>query len=158
MNKFYFFWKHQFGQWTLRDMKDNEGIVYNCCEQYMMAQKARLFDDISAFEKIMTEKNPEKQKELGRGVRNYNQGIWEENREIIVYEGNTLKFTQHEDLGKRLIATHPAILVEASPYDLVWGVGLSAKDPLILDEKNWRGLNLLGKALMRVREDLIKNG
>ncbi len=158
MDKFYFFWKHQFGQWTLRDMQDKEGIVYNCCEQYMMAQKARLFGDMTAFEKIMVEKNPEEQQKLGRTVERYNENIWVGNREIIVYDGNTLKFTQHEDLGKRLIATHPAILVEASPYDLVWGVGLSAKDPSILDEKNWKGLNLLGNALMRVREDLIKYG
>jgi len=153
-DKYYFFWKHQFGQWTLRNMIDTDGIVYNCCEQYMMAQKARLFEDEKSFEKIMQETRPNKQQELGRLVNNYNQETWDINKEEIVYRGNLLKFFQHNDLRSRLIETIPKILVEASPCDTVWGVGLAANNPLILDEKNWRGQNLLGKVLMRVRRDV----
>ena len=150
----YFFWKHQFGQWTMRDMEDSDGTEYNCCEQYMMAQKARLFRDEQSFKSIMQEADPRKQQEFGRLVANYDQETWDRNREEIVYRGNLLKFFQHQDLRERLYVTSPKILVEASPYDTVWGVGLSAKDPLILDEKNWRGQNLLGKVLMRVRRDV----
>lgn len=151
-DKFYFFWKHQFGQWTLRNISDSGGVVYNCCEQYMMAQKARLFDDGESFERIMREASPKQQQARGRSVQNYDQRIWDENKEQIVYSGNILKFTQHQDLAERLILTHPKVLVEASPYDCIWGVGLSVDDPLILDERNWKGQNLLGKALMKVRE------
>ena len=153
-NSHYFFWRHQFGQWTFRDMVDQDGVRYNCCEQYMMAQKARLFGDKKSFDAIMQEPDPKAQQSLGRLVQNYDQGIWDANKEKIVYDGNILKFSQHEDLGQRLLETAPKILVEASPSDLVWGVGLKEDDPLILDEANWRGENLLGKVLMRVRGDL----
>ncbi|MBT4376575.1 NADAR family protein [archaeon] len=154
--KYYFFWKHQFGQWTLRDIIDEGGINYNCCEQYMMTHKALLFDDLDSAKKILCEKDPREQQRLGRIISDFNQEIWDANKEEIVYRGNKLKFYQHFDLQKRLIETFPKIFVEASPYDRVWGVGLSANDDLILDEKNWKGENLLGKVLTRVRNDFVE--
>lgn len=153
--KYYFFWKHEFGQWTLRDIIDSDNIKYNCCEQYMMAQKARLFKDEKSYISILDETSPKKQQDLGRQILNFDQKIWDENKEEIVYKGNFLKFSQHEDLKNRLIMTYPKFLVEASPYDLIWGVGLSANDELILEEKNWKGQNLLGKILMMVRKNIM---
>jgi hypothetical protein len=153
-DKYYFFWKHQFGQWTIRPMVDLHGNWYNCCEQYMMANKARLFGDDETFGLIMREDNPRIQQKLGRSVKNYVQEVWDKNNERIVYDGNILKFSQHDDLRERLLLTDPKILVEASPDDVIWGVGLSADDPLILDPRNWLGENRYGKLLMRVRRDL----
>lgn len=154
-NKYYFFWKHQFGQWSKREIVDEQGTTYNCCEQYMMAQKAKLFKDKRSYFLIMTEERPRQQQELGRFILNFNQKIWDKNKEKIVFEGNLLKFYQHKDLKEKLIATFPKILVEASPFDLIWGVGLEAEDDLILDEKNWKGQNLLGKVLMKVRDEIM---
>jgi len=155
-DKYYFFWKHEFGQWTLRDIVDSNNINYNCCEQYMMAQKAKLFGDDKTYVLIINEPNPQKQQSLGRLISNFDQKIWDKNKEKIVYNANLLKFSQHNDLKKRLIATNQKFLVEASPYDLIWGVGLSANNDLILNEKNWRGKNLLGKILMKIRENILK--
>jgi ribA/ribD-fused uncharacterized protein len=152
--KYYFFWKHLFGQWSLRDIVDFENIKYNCSEQYMMAKKAKLFQDEKSYILIMDELNPKIQQDLGRLISNFDQRVWDEQKEKIVYTGNYLKFSQHKDLQKKLIETNPKILVEASPHDLIWGVGLSSKNDLILNEKNWKGQNLLGKILMKIREDL----
>lgn len=156
-DKFYFFWKHQLGQWTLRDIVDPESIVYNCCEQYMMYKKAKLFGDHEIAKQIMQEPDPAKQQKLGRQVKDYRQAVWNQNRVGIVWYGNYLKFTQHQDLREMLIATGNKILVEASPYDKIWGVGYRASDDQILDPKNWRGLNLLGETLMSVRSVLSLN-
>lgn len=153
----YFFWKHEFGQWTKRVMTDKEGTHFNCAEQYMMYQKARLFGDDEIAEMILEEPRPNKQQELGRMIANFNQNIWDKWKFSIVLAGNILKFTQHADLKGRLLSTGNKILVEASPYDKIWGVGLSASDDRILDEKNWQGQNLLGQVLMTVRELLIKD-
>ncbi|MFK7935018.1 MAG: NADAR family protein [Saprospiraceae bacterium] len=153
-DKFYLFWKHQFGQWTLRDIQDTDGKVFNCCEQYMMYKKAELFKDKEIAEKILTENDPSSQQKLGREIKGFIPEIWDANKIGIVWYGNYLKFTQHEDLKKRLLATGNRIMAEASPYDLVWGIGFRAKNDLALDQKNWRGQNLLGKTLMLVRASL----
>lgn len=154
-DKYYFFWKHQFGQWTKREIKGVEGIRYNCCEQYMMYNKAILFNDFDSAKKILLEEDPAEQQKLGRKIKNFNEDVWCSNRERIVYDGNYFKFTRYLDLRGRLIDTYPKLLVEASPSDLVWGVGLTQENPLILDPKNWRGQNLLGKVLTKLRNDLI---
>lgn len=148
---FYFFWKHQFGQWTLRDIVDPEGVKYNCCEQYMMYKKAQLFSDIETAKKILHELEPHNQQNLGREIKNFNSSLWDRNKVGIVWYGNFLKFTQHQDLKERLLATGEKILAEASPYDLIWGVGYRDDDDAILDINNWKGNNLLGKVLMSVR-------
>ena len=148
---FYFFYKHQFGQWAFRSIVDSNGIVYSCCEQYMMFHKAMLFKDTQAAEDIMLADYPADQQRIGRKVKGFDQETWDENKALIVFQGNLLKFTQHQDLRERLLKTGDKILVEASPVDRVWGVGLDADDYRILDPMKWRGQNLLGKVLMQVR-------
>lgn len=148
---YYFFFRHQFGQWTLRDMVDAKGIKYNCCEQFMMAHKALLFDDKEIHQKIMDEQSPYKQKELGRRIKNFDSKIWDENKVSIVFIGNHLKFSQHPDLKKRLLETADKILVEASPEDKIWGIGLALSDGKILDKNAWLGENLLGEILSSLR-------
>ena len=150
----YFFWKHQFGQWTLRDIVDTDGTVYNCCEQYMMVKKALLFNDKVMAENILKELNPSKQQQLGRKVSGYNQDLWDQYKIGIVWYANYLKFMQHRDLKQRLLETEDKVLVEASPTDLVWGVGLLAEDDKILITSNWKGQNHLGNILMQVRDAL----
>lgn len=151
---YYFFWKHQFGQWTLRDITDPDGITFNCCEQYMMYKKAMLFQDFKSADKILKEACPSQQQKLGREAHGYDAALWDQHKLGIVLYGNILKFSQHQDLRKRLLATNDKTLVEASPYDLVWGVGLGVDDDRILDPQNWTGKNLLGQALMLTRASL----
>ena len=153
-NQYYLFWKHQFGQWTLRDFQDPDGINYNCCEQYMMYKKAQLFSDLEIAQKILKESNPSNQQKMGREIKNFDPIIWDNHKIGIVLYGNYLKFTQHKDLKERLLATENKTLAEASPYDLIWGIGFRATDEKALDEKNWKGKNLLGKTLMLVRAAL----
>lgn len=151
----YFFYRHEFGQWTKRDMTDMFRLTYNCCEQYMMFHKAMLFEDKDTAQRIMETDDPHEQKKLGREVADFDIGVWNKYCFMIVWEANYLKFTQHEDLKNRLIMTQGKCLVEASPVDKVWGVGLAADDDRILDPKNWRGKNLLGKVLNSVRDAII---
>ncbi|MBC8478732.1 NADAR family protein [bacterium] len=155
--QFYFFYEHQFGQWTQRQMTDPDGIGYNCCEQYMMFKKACLFQDSDSADRILNEVVPARQKELGRQVKGYQPDLWNQHKFGIVWYGNYLKFSQHADLRKRLLATGEKTLAEASPLDRVWGVGLAADDERILDTANWTGQNLLGKALMSVRQALAQH-
>jgi ribA/ribD-fused uncharacterized protein len=151
---FYFFLEHQFGQWTRRDIVDIDDMLYNCCEQYMMYKKAILFNDREQAEKILQAGHPREQQELGRGVKGFQSAHWNQYKFGIVWNGDFLKFIQHEVLKERLLATEKKTLVEASPYGLVWGVGLAADDDRILDPKNWAGKNLLGKVLMSARTAL----
>ena len=132
------------------------GVTYNSAEQYMMAQKALLFDDIQTYDKIMSLSNPYKIKALGRLVKNFNQEIWDKHKEDIVFNGNLLKFSQNKKLCKQLLATGDKEIVEASPTDTIWGIGLAETDPDIYDKSKWRGTNLLGKAIMKVR-DVLKD-
>ncbi len=154
---FYFFWRHQFGQWTLRQMTDPDGVNYNCCEQYMMYKKARLFADQATAEAILAEPDPACQQQLGRQVKGFSAALWQQHRVGIVWYGNYLKFSQHADLLHRLLATEHKILAEASPDDRIWGVGLAAENDAILEPDNWTGQNLLGNILMSVRSALGAN-
>jgi len=153
-NDLYLFWRHQFGQWTKREMVDLDGTVYNCCEQYMMAKKALLFNDQATLAKIMQSDSAKEQQALGREIQNFEAKKWDMNKFAIVWSANYLKFTQHADLGERLLATNNKILAEASPYDLVWGIGFEAEDEQALNITNWKGENLLGEVLMSVRAAL----
>ena len=135
-----------------------DGITYNCCEQYMMYQKAMLFGDRAMAEKIIAEPEPAIQKDLGREVQRFDSVLWDQHKLGIVWYGNFLKFSQHRDLRERLIATGDKILAEASPVDLVWGVGFKDSDDRILDCSNWTGGNLLGKVLMSVRMIMKDDG
>lgn len=116
-----------------------------------MAQKAVLFGDIASATKIVNTSDPKEQKALGRLVNGFNEAVWNQHKLDIMVKGLLLKFGQNESLKQQLLATGDKILVEGSPHDKIWGVGLHYSDELILSEKTWRGQNLLGKALMEVR-------
>jgi ribA/ribD-fused uncharacterized protein len=117
----------------------------------MMAEKARIFDDVEARAEILATPDPAQQKRLGRRVRRYDEATWVRSRFDIVTAGNIAKFSQGRRLGDYLCATGDAILVEASPTDVIWGIGLAAQDPGATTPSAWRGENLLGFALMRAR-------
>jgi len=165
--KYLYFWGHQpqadgsigkscFSQW-FEAAFEVHGVSYATAEHYMMAEKARLFDE-SAIAAIVASANPGEAKKLGRQIRNFDQAVWEDNRFEIVVRGNLSKFSQHEPLKQYLLETGDRILVEVSPHDRIWGIGLAANDPAAQNPYGWRGLNLLGFALMAVREELKEAG
>ena len=156
--KFVFFWKERspFSQWHRCDFIIN-GIRFNCAEQYMMYQKAILFGDEQAAERILKANHPRKQKALGRQIRGYREDIWKANRETIVYDANYAKFIQNPDLKRTLLDTAGRTLVEASPVDRIWGIGLDKNHPDAKNREKWRGLNLLGEILTKLRDDLLQS-
>lgn len=131
-----------------------ENIIYPSAEHYMMAEKARLFYDQDTLAKILTSESPRQAKMLGRHVKNFDETLWQQHRGAIVFKGNLAKFSQNHALKAFLLSTKNKVLVEASPLDTIWGIGLSADDVKALDPRNWQGLNLLGFELMRVRDAL----
>lgn len=162
---FLFFWGHTekkeyitkacLSQWYESKFKINE-VTYYTAEHYMMAEKAKLFNNIEIQNEILITKKQGKIKELGRQIINFNQKIWDKHKYQIVVDGNFHKFNQNEELKNFLINTKNQILVEASPVDTIWGIGLPLENQ---DSKNpylWNGTNLLGFALMEVR-DLLKS-
>ena len=163
--EFLFFWGHKsknnkvtkscLSQWWPCTFKSNN-IEYNCAEQYMMSEKAKFFKDEETYQLIMKESSPNKIKQLGRLVKNFNYEEWKKNKVNIVVQGNILKFSQNEELKKFLIETGDKILVEASPYDRIWGIGLNENNPDAKNPFKWKGENLLGFSLMEVR-DIIKS-
>ena len=166
--KFLYFWSNKnrglkdigsfvLSQWFESDFTDGN-IVYRTAEHWMMAEKARLFNDALTLDKILSANSPGEAKALGRNVSNFNEEIWMQRRSEIVKQGSFLKFSQDERLKTYLCASNPRILVEASPIDTIWGAGLSADDDRISNVNEWPGLNLLGFALMEVRDMLIGLG
>ncbi|MDO4895796.1 MAG: NADAR family protein [Moraxella sp.] len=133
-----------------------DDVTYPTAEHYMMAQKALLFNDMEIFNEIIQSKHPKQAKDLGRKVKNFDENIWNEKRFEIVVQGNIAKFSQNPELKAYLLGTGDRILVEASPVDKIWGVGLARDDDKIHNPLNWQGLNLLGFALMQVRDELVK--
>jgi ribA/ribD-fused uncharacterized protein len=146
-----YFWGSIYSNWYICNFKSTEH-EFNCSEQYFMYHKAFHFDDNEIAQQILLEKNPRKQKEFGKKVKNYSDEEWSKHRYTVMCCALILKFKQNPDLMEQLLNTGNKIFVEASPYDCVWGVGLAEDNDLILDEKNWRGQNLLGKALCETRE------
>ena len=124
----------------------------------MMAEKALLFGDKEIYEQIIESEKAGKVKELGRQVKHFNQRIWEENRHEIVVRGNFHKFSQNPELSEFLRNTKDRVLVEASPIDRIWGIGLAQNDENVEIPYFWNGLNLLGYALMETRDILNKIG
>lgn len=120
----------------------------------MMHQKALLFGDLKIAEQIMSTNSASVQKKLGRQVKGFDQNVWEAECQRIVYEGNQAKFTQNEELLAALLATRGTTLVEASPDDRIWGVGLAEDNPRIRNRSTWRGTNWLGEILTRLREEI----
>ncbi len=131
-----------------------DGQRFNCSEQYMMYAKAMLFGDAETAGRILASTDPKEQKRLGRQVCGFDEAVWEQHRERIIYQGNHAKFTQNRDLLEALLRTGCVTLVEASPYDCLYGIGLSASNPRATDPQQWRGRNLLGDILTRLRDDL----
>jgi ribA/ribD-fused uncharacterized protein len=133
--------------------KQYKHLYFNCCEQWMMACKAILFNDGKTLKKIMDQSSPKQQKDLGRTVANYDQEIWDYYKYNIVLKGNTYKFDQNVDLQNFLTSFNPfTIFAEAAPWDKVWGIGLGPDDPKSLDINTWEGENLLGKVITRLRQ------
>jgi ribA/ribD-fused uncharacterized protein len=131
-----------------------EGDRYPTAEHFMMAGKARLFGDDEALQRILAAKSPGEAKKLGRGVRGFDGDIWSAHRSPIVVQANVAKFGQDPALKAFLLATGDKVLVEASPRDRIWGIGLGPDNPAAHDPHAWRGLNLLGFALMEARDRL----
>lgn len=151
--RFVLFWKGPFSQWA-RSVFELNGFRYVNAEQYMMAEKARFFGDKEIEIKIMESRNPREIKRLGREVRNFDKQKWDSVARDVVYRGNHAKFFQNPDLYEHLMDTGEATLVEASPYDEIWGIGLNEYDPLTQSRETWRGTNWLGEVLTKVRNDL----
>lgn len=142
--------------WYPSDFTVN-GISFSSMEQYMMYQKALRFGDTKIADKILATDDVAKIKKLGREVQGYDDSVWNGVRQIIVYEGLTAKFSQNENLKAKLLETKDVILAECAVRDKIWGIGLSMTDEKRFDKDKWKGQNLLGYALMLVREHLSKN-
>lgn len=130
------------------------GITFSSIEQYMMYRKAVCFGDEKVAAQILATEDVAEIKALGRLVSGYDENLWNGVRQIVVYEGLLAKFSQNSDLREQLKDTGQAFLAECAVKDRIWGVGLSMHDPNRLDLAKWRGQNLLGYALMMVRERL----
>lgn len=163
-SKFLFFWGHQpnkdgsisktcFSQWWLSSFEVDK-VNYKTAEHWMMAKKATLFNDNEVLAKIIKANSPAEAKKLGREVKNYDDKLWLANRYEIVKQGNYHKFSQNKALKTFLLNTKDRVLVEASPVDPIWGVGMASDHKDILNPEKWQGLNLLGFALMEVRDEL----
>jgi ribA/ribD-fused uncharacterized protein len=156
-----FFWGHRPGKdgrisdscfsqwWPCRFELD--GQAYSSAEQLMMAGKARLFGDQATLAQILATSDPSRVKALGRKVQGFDDAAWTAAREPLVTRGNVAKFGQDEALKQHLLSTGDHVLVEASPVDRIWGIGLAADHEHAAAPARWRGLNLLGFALMRAR-------
>jgi ribA/ribD-fused uncharacterized protein len=131
------------------------GVRFTHAEQFMMYAKALLFGDRDAAERILKADRPREQQAIGCVVRGFDAAVWVLFREGIVYNANYARFAQNTDQRELLFSTRGTTLVEASPHDQVWGIGLAADDPRAADRSQWHGLNLLGQALTRVREALL---
>ncbi|HMY03366.1 MAG TPA: NADAR family protein [Candidatus Obscuribacter sp.] len=140
-------------QWFPADF-EIDGIKYPTAEHFMMAEKARLFDDSDMLNNILSCKTPKEAKAFGRKVRNFDDAIWREHCSKIVVKANLAKFSTHPEFAAFLVATAPKVIVEASIWDRIWGIGMTAQAPGAQDPRQWKGKNLLGFALMEVRDCL----
>ncbi len=162
--EFLFFWGHRpskdgriskscLSQWFEAPFERGE-CRYGTAEHFMMEAKARLFGDDEIAEEILQAGSPAKAKKLGRKVCNYQEDTWRQRRFDVVVEGNLLKFGQNPEMATFLLGTGDAVLVEASPTDRIWGIGLARDDSRASNPQKWNGRNLLGFALMEVRSRL----
>ena len=131
-----------------------DGKRFATAEHFMMYEKARLFGDDVSAEAILRDDRPPVAKKLGRSVHGFVDDVWQAARFDIVVRGSVAKFGQHDALKHFLLATGHLVLVEASPTDRIWGIGLAANDEHAEQPARWRGLNLLGFALMEARRQL----
>lgn len=153
-DKYVFFWDGIYSQWYKSPMIiDN--ITYVTAEQYMMHQKALHFGDTEIAEEVMVTRHPADQKKLGRKIKNFDKTSWDKVNLQIVYKGNYAKYTQNEELKQLLINTGDRLIVEASPEDVIWGIGLHENDPNIDNPLLWKGQNLLGWAITLVKQEIL---
>ena len=131
-----------------------DNVTFSSMEQYMMYRKAVCFHDESVAAQILATEDVAEIKALGRVVSNYDESLWNGIRQIVVYEGLLAKFMQNNELKEKIRVTGNAVLAECAVKDRIWGIGLSMKDPDRFDKTKWKGQNLLGYALMMVRESL----
>ncbi|MFV3412101.1 NADAR family protein [Pseudomonas nitroreducens] len=166
--KYVYFWGHRpkhavevdkscFSQWFEADF-EIDGVTYRSAEHCMMAAKARLFDDEAALARILAARTPAEAKSIGREIHDFDEAAWNAERLGIVIRANHAKFGQNVDLREFLLGTGERVLVEASPVDAIWGIGLAADHPDAGNPARWRGLNLLGFALMSARDALRQEG
>ena len=149
-DNFVLFYKGVFSQWY-PSIFVHDNTKYVTVEHWMMAAKARLFHDDLTLKKILDTKSPKEAKDLGRQVKGFNPNVWDAKCFDIVVQGNYLKFSQNSDMKEYLLGTGTKILVEASPYDTIWGIGIGQDDERAFNPGLWRGKNLLGMSLMAVR-------
>lgn len=135
---------------------ESEGYNYFAMEQYIAHRKALTFGDLEIAEKVMASTDFEEMKALGRQVRGYDNRVWNGIRQIVVYEGLLAKFGQNPELKQQLLATGDALLAEAEEYDAIWGIGLAMENENNRNPDAWEGQNLLGFALMQVRQKLAE--
>lgn len=163
--KYLFFWGHQSagGKVSKSCLSQWYGAPYQCdglsfmtAEHHMMYQKAMLFGDHNVATKLLAAKNPGEAKALGRQVAGFNQDVWDEHRFGIVVSANIAKFSGNEALRNFLLGTKQRVLVEASPVDKIWGIGMAEDNSACTNPNKWKGCNLLGFALMEVRDQLKK--
>ena len=141
---------HPFSNWYICSFTVDE-INYNCLEQFMMAEKARLFGDKEVWSKIVNTSSQKAMKALGRQVKNFDEPTWIKHRESIVKRGLLAKFAQNASMKQLLLNTGSKVLAEGSPYDRIWGTGVAIN---VTNPSQWIGMNLLGKLLMEVRQEL----
>jgi ribA/ribD-fused uncharacterized protein len=158
--KYFYSQDHGLSQWCPSTFVSPQGVIYNCAEQWMMEQKALMFNDTKKARQIMATDKPGVQKRLGKRVSNFSEAEWEAKCRDLVYFGNLLKFSQNANLRYELLSTDGAILAEAAEHDSVWGIGMSEVDAVGMAEAQgvdyvWTGRNMLGEALMRVRAELL---
>jgi hypothetical protein len=154
---FVFFWKPEeenacFGNWFPLAFSV-DGIHFHTSEHYVMYHKALLMGDEEIARAVLEDPDPHSAKKWGQRVKPWSQDIWNRERCRIMYEACFAKF-QAEDMRQRLLNTGDAVLVEASPYDKIWGIGLLKTDKNARNPQRWKGLNLLGKVLMKIRQDV----
>lgn len=152
-DKYTFFSKGPFSQWSPSEFTI-DGKTFNCAEQYMMYKKALTFKDVDIATQIMATTSPKNQKDLGRQVKNFVPEIWDQISRDVVFRGNIAKFTQSDHHLVALSETKGTLLVEASPWDKLWGIGLNEQDAANTLQENWPGLNWLGQIITEVREVL----
>jgi len=146
-----------FSQWHFSDF-EIDGIEYPTAEHGMMAEKARVMGDEDTLQQILACGGPDEAKELGRQVRNWDQAKWDAHKFEAVVKGNVAKFSQDTELRKYLLGTKDMVLVEASPHDCIWGIGLRREDKAAHNPHKWRGQNLLGFAIMEARQRIRSTG
>jgi ribA/ribD-fused uncharacterized protein len=150
-----FFWKGCLSQWWPSQYEFKE-VTFNRAEQGMMYHKALLFNDTKRAKMILRSNSPKEQQYFGRQVTPFDEDIWNEHARKIVYRNNLAKFRQNPELRKILFETHPYKLVEASPFDAIWGIKRAVDFPKITDKSSWRGTNWLGRVLTKVRVTLME--